>query len=47
MEEEKYIKEKQLSNQPQAIPAEELIILLGLLKSNICKITTTNDIHGT
>ena len=47
MEEEKYIKEKQLSNQPRSIPANQMEILLNLLKTNICKIYCNDGSHGT
>jgi len=47
MEEEKYIKEKELSNLPRSIPAKQMIILLDLLKTNICKIYCNDGNHGT
>ena len=47
MEEEKYIKEKVLSNQPRAIPAKQMKILLNLLETNICKIYCDDGSRGT
>jgi len=47
MEEEKYIKEKELSNLPKSIPAKQMIILLDLLKANICKIYCNDGRRGT
>ena len=47
MKEENYIKEKQLSNQPRSIPANQMEILLNLLKTNICKIYCNEGSHGT
>ena len=42
-----YIKEKELPNQPRAIPTEELITLVDLIKTNVCKITCKDGTHGT
>ena len=47
MIEENYIREKELPNQPQAIPIKEMIILLNLIKTNICKIYCKDGSHGT
>ena len=45
--EEDYIKEKELANLPKGIGTKELIILLGLIKKNICKINCKDGSHGT
>ena len=47
MKEENYIKEKELLNQPKAIPVEEMAILLSLIKAQICKIEYKDGSHGT
>ena len=49
MEEEKYIKEKGLSNLPKVILAKQMKILLNLLETNICKIYCNDGSgsHGT
>ena len=47
MTEENYIREKELANQPKAIPTKEMIILLNLIKANICKIYCEDGSHGT
>ena len=47
MTEENYIREKELANQPKAIPTKEMIILLNLIKANICKIYCKDGSHGT
>ena len=46
MRKEKYIEEKELSYQPQAIDPREMMKLLGLLK-NVCKIFCTDSGYGT
>ena len=45
--EEDYIKEKELSNLPKEIGTKELIVLLDLVKKNICKINCKDGSHGT
>ena len=45
--EEDYIKEKELANQPKAIPLEDMITLVDLTKTHICKITCKDGTHGT
>ena len=47
MTDENYIREKELANQPKAIPAEEIAILLELVKTRICKINCKDKCHGT
>ena len=47
MKKDNYIKEKELANQPKAIAAEEMIILLDLIKTHICKIYCKDGSHGT
>ena len=47
MEEEDYVKEKELANVPKAIPTEDMIILLDLIKNQVCKITCKDGSHGT
>ena len=47
MEEEKYIKEKGLSNLPKVILAKQMKILLTLLETNICKIYCNDGSRGT
>ena len=47
MAEENYIKEKELANQPQAIPAKEMKALLELIETHICKIYCEDGSHGT
>ena len=47
MKKEKYIKEKEIANQPQAIDPKEMIILLDLIKTHICKIFCNDGGHGT
>ena len=43
MKKKKYIKEKEIKNQSQAIDSEEMIILLDLMKTHICKINTKEE----
>ena len=45
--EEDYIKEKELANLPKEIGTKELIVLLDLVKKNICKINCKDGSHGT
>ena len=47
MKNEKYLKEKEIENQPQAIEPKEIIILLDLIKSHICKIFWDDGGNGT
>jgi hypothetical protein len=47
MEEEKYIKEKELSSLPKSISAKKMKILLNLLETNICKIYCNDGSRGT
>ena len=45
--EDDYIKEKELANQPKAIPLEDMITLVDLTKTHVCKITCKDGTHGT
>ena len=47
MSKEDYIKEKELPNQSKAIPTEEMITLVDLIKTHVCKITCNDGTHGT
>ena len=47
MKEEDYIEEKELANIPKAIPTQDLVILLDLIKNQVCKITWKDGSHGT
>ena len=47
MEEENYIKEKELTNQPKAIPLTVIKNLEGISRTHICKITCQDGTHGT
>ena len=44
---EDYQDEKDLPNQPQAISVEEMMILLDLIKNQVCKIKCKDGSHGT
>ena len=44
---EKYIKEKEVPNQPKAIDTKEMYTLLNLIKTHICKIYCKDGSHGT
>ena len=45
--EDYYIKEKELVNQPKAIPLGEMIQLVDIIKTHICKITCKDGTYGT
>ena len=47
MKKEKYIEEKEIPNQPQAIDANEMFTLLNIIKTHICKIYCKDGSHGT
>ena len=47
MEEENYIKEKELKNAPKAIPIEVLEVLIPKAKTQICKIECSDGGRGT
>ena len=47
MSKEEYIKEKELHNQSKAIPTEEMMDLIDLIKTHVCKITCKDGTHGT
>ena len=47
MNRENYVREKELANQPKAIPTEEMITLLDLIRTHICKIYCKDESHGT
>ena len=47
MSKEEYIKEKELHNQLKAIPTEERMDLIDLIKTHVCKTTCKDGIHGT
>ena len=47
MENEKYIKEKELANQPKSFDPEEMSTLIEQVKTHICKIKCKDGSHGT
>ena len=47
MDDEDYIREKELSNQPKSIPLNVLTILADIGKTHICKIYCKDGSHGT
>ena len=47
MAEEKYIPEKEIANQPKAIPLQQIMALGSLAKTHICKIYCKDGSHGT
>ena len=47
MKKDNYIKEKEITNQAQAMDPEELITLLDLIKTHVCKIYCKDSGHGT
>ena len=47
MLDEGYIPEKEIPNQPKPISMEEMTILVDIIKTHICKITSKDGSHGT
>ena len=47
MEKESYIKEKELSNVPKSISTKDMMFLLNIIKTHICKIYCNDGSHGT
>jgi hypothetical protein len=47
MEEENYIKEKELKNSPKSIPIEALEIIIPKAKTQVCKIECNDGGQGT